>query len=68
MRPTIDKKKITQAIAELPENTTVEEAIERLTILHKVEVGLRQSEEDKGISQTKVENHFQQRREDRDNE
>jgi len=68
MELTIDKKKITQTIAELPENTTIEEAIERLTLLHKVEVGLRQSKKGEGMSQADVEKHFQARRENRKSE
>jgi hypothetical protein len=62
MELTIDKKKIAQAIAELPEDTTVEQAIERLIVLHKVEKGLNQSG---GKTQQKVEQHFKKRRENR---
>lgn len=62
MNPTINKTDIVQTINDLPEETTVEEAIERLTVLHKVSVGLRQSEEGKGMSQQQVEDHFRERR------
>ena len=48
-----------------PKKTTIEEAIERLTLLHKVEVGLRQSKESGGMTQSEVENHFLRRREGR---
>ena len=50
---------------ELPEDTTVEEAIERLVLLHKVNKGLQQSTEE-GMSQEQVEAYFQQRRKKRD--
>lgn len=62
MELTIDKKKITQAIAELPEDATIEQAIERLVVLHKVEKGLKQSG---GKTQQEVEKHFKKRRENR---
>ncbi len=38
------KQKILQALEKLPEETTIEDAIERLCFLAKVEEGLRQSE------------------------
>lgn len=65
MELTINKKKIAETIDELPEDTTIEEAIERLTLLHKVEVGLRQSKEGEGMTQSEVEDHFRRRRETR---
>ncbi|MCC5942209.1 MAG: hypothetical protein JJU37_11770 [Balneolaceae bacterium] len=62
MELTINKKKITQAIAELPEDATVEQAIERLIVLHKIEKGLKQ---DGGQTQQEVEQHFKKRKENR---
>jgi hypothetical protein len=62
MQLTIDKKRISQTIAELPENTTVAEAIEQLMLLHKIEVGLDQQG---GQSHDQVKQHFQARRRDR---
>ena len=38
------KQRILQAIEQLPDESTVEDAIERLCFLAKVEEGLRQSE------------------------
>jgi hypothetical protein len=61
------KQRIMQTIGELPENTTIEEAIDRLTLLHKVSIGLQQSGQDDGMSQAEVERHFQQRRNSRKN-
>ena len=43
MQLTIDKKRIVKAIDELPEDTTIEEAIERLVFLHKIQIGLNQT-------------------------
>lgn len=62
------QKKIAKTIDDLPEQTTVEEAIERLMLLHKIEVGLRQSEEGEGMRQSEVEDHFHRRREARKSE
>ena len=39
------KEKILQALQRLPDDTTVEDAIERLCFLAKVEDGLKQSEQ-----------------------
>jgi hypothetical protein len=43
------KAKILRAVEELPEDATIEDAIERLVFLHKVEVGLKQAEEGKTV-------------------
>ena len=50
MSTVIAKGKILQALQPLPEETTVEEAIERLCFLAKVEEGLRQSDQGKTVS------------------
>jgi predicted transcriptional regulator len=44
------KQKILQALDQLPDNATVEDAIERLCFLAKVEEGLRQSERGETVS------------------
>jgi hypothetical protein len=62
MNATITKKKIAQTIDDLPEDTTVEEAMEQLTLLHKVSIGLQQSEQGQGMSQDEVERRFRQRK------
>ena len=45
-----EKQRILQAMERLPDNTSLEDAIERLCFLAKVEEGLRQS--DKGETVT----------------
>jgi len=50
MGMTIPKEKILQALQPLPDDTTVEDAIERLCFLAKVEDGLRQSDRGETIS------------------
>ncbi len=62
MNLTINKKQISDAIADLPEDTTVEQAIERLIVLHKVQKGMN---EKGGISQREAENYFRQRKDKR---
>ena len=49
-----EKKKILEAVERLPEDATIEDAIERLYFLAKVEKGLRESEAGLGISHQEV--------------
>jgi predicted transcriptional regulator len=56
------KAKIVRAIEELPEDATIEDAIERLVFLHKIEVGLRQSQEGKTVPLDEVEARLKRRR------
>lgn len=44
MAPNTAKEKALEALRQLPEDATLDEAIERLCFLAKVEEGLRQSE------------------------
>lgn len=48
------KQKILQVMERLPDDTTLEDAIERLCFLAKVEEGLRQSERDEVLSHDEV--------------
>lgn len=56
------KAKIVRAVEELPENATIEDAIERLVFLHKIEVGLKQAQEGKTVPLDEVEARLQRRR------
>ena len=56
------KAKIIRAVEELPEDATIEDAIERLVFLHKIEVGLKQVEEGKTVSLDEVEARLKRRR------
>ena len=47
----LTKKQILKTIEDLPQNTTVEEAMERLYLLYKVERGINQAEKGDKISQ-----------------
>ncbi len=48
------KQQILEAIAELPEDAGVEEALDRLYLLYKVERGLRQADRGELLSQEEI--------------
>ena len=48
------KEKIIQAVEELPANATIEDAMERLLFLAKVEMGLKQADAGETISHMEV--------------
>ena len=50
------KAKILRAVNDLPENSTIEDAIERLVLLRKVEIGRKQGEDGQTVSVENVEN------------
>jgi predicted transcriptional regulator len=62
MLPISTKAKIVSAVEELPENATIEDAIERLVFLHKVEIGLAQAREGKSVPIDEVEAKLKHRR------
>lgn len=62
MPQTTTKAKIVRAVEDLPENATIEDAIERLVFLHKIEVGLKQSHEGKTVPLDEVEARLKRRR------
>ena len=53
------KQDIVRAVADLPEDATVEDAIERLYFLAKIERGLEQSEAGETVSHADVKSRFQ---------
>ena len=55
MVQTSAKQRATQAVGELPEDATLEDAIERLIFLRKIERGLEQREAGEGSLQEDVE-------------
>lgn len=62
------KAKILRAVEELPENATIEDAIERLVFLHKVEVGLKQVQEDETVPLDEVEDRLARRRQSKESQ
>ena len=53
------KQDIVRAVADLPEDATVEDATERLYFLTKIERGLEQSEAGETVSHADVKSKFQ---------
>ncbi len=47
---TLEKNKIIKSLQDLPEETTIEDAMERLYLLTKIEKGIKQADEGKCIS------------------
>ena len=62
MQQPTTKSKIVRAVEELPESATIEDAIERLVFLHKIEIGLKQSQEGKTLPLDEVEARLRRRR------
>ncbi len=52
------KSEIVRAVQDLPEDATVEDAMERLYFLAKLERGLTQSESDETISHEEIKARF----------
>jgi hypothetical protein len=65
MLQTTTKAKILRAVEDLPETATIEDAIERLVFLHKIEMGLQQVHEGKTASLDEVEARLKRRRQAR---
>ena len=62
MLEAIHKAQILQAVTELPEDATLDDAFERLLVLHKIEIGLRQVRAGETMTQDEVEAYFRERR------
>jgi predicted transcriptional regulator len=53
-----DKQRALEAIRALPDTATMDQAIERLCFIAKIEVGLQQSRDGKVVSHDEVKNRF----------
>ncbi len=62
MSPIITKSQIVRAVSDLPDDATLDDAFERLFVLHKIERGLREAAEGQTMTQDEVEAYFRQRR------
>ena len=62
MTEIITKTEILKAVQGLPEDAALEDAIERLVFLHKVQMGLQQAQAGQSRSLEEVEAYFKQRR------
>ena len=56
------KSDIVRAVSALPDDATLDDAFERLFVLHKIEQGLKDAEQGRTMTQTEVEAYFRQRR------
>lgn len=65
--PFVSAKQLARrAVEELPDDASLEDVIERLLVLHKVERGLEQVRQGEGLqAQDEVEAHFARRRANR---
>ncbi len=52
------KQKIVETVEHLPDDATVEDAMERLYLLDKIERGLKQAEAGEGLSHEDVKKRF----------
>jgi hypothetical protein len=50
----IEKEQAIKAIQDLPQNATIEDAMEKLYLLYKVDRGIKQADEGNKISQDKA--------------
>jgi predicted transcriptional regulator len=53
-----DKERALEAIRTLPDGATIDEAIERLCLIAKIEEGLRQSKAGQVVSQEDIKKRF----------
>jgi predicted transcriptional regulator len=54
----LNKKKIIKSLRDLPEKTTIEDAMERLYLLAKIEKGIAQADNGQCISHEKAKEHM----------
>lgn len=53
------KKRVLEAVEKLPEDATIEDAMERLYFLAKVEEGIRQADAGETVSHEEVKRRFE---------
>ena len=58
----VTKAEIVRAVSELPDDATLDDAFERLFVLHKIEQGLQEGREGNTMTQDEVEAYFRDRR------
>jgi len=68
MSQTITKSDIVRAVSELPDDATLDDAFERLFVLHKIERGLKDAREGRTMTQDEVEAYFRHRQASRTQE
>ncbi|MEM8601674.1 MAG: hypothetical protein AAGF99_17290 [Bacteroidota bacterium] len=61
MTSTLTKRQIVRAVEDLPDDATIDDAIERLLFLSKIEEGLRQAERGETIPHEEVKRRLEAR-------
>ncbi len=56
----LTKEKVINTIAKLPESFSLDELVERMIVLEKIEKGLKDSDEDNVISEEEVEKQMKE--------
>ena len=62
MTQSITKEDIVRAVSELPDDATLDDAFERLFVLHKIQKGLKEAQLGQTMTQEEVETYFRERR------
>ena len=62
MTQAITKEDIVRAVSELPDDATLDDAFERLFVLHKIQKGLKEAQSGQTMTQEEVEAYFRERR------
>ena len=62
MTQTITKEDIVRAVSELPDDATLDDAFERLFVLHKIQQGLKEAQSGQAMTHEEVEAYFRERR------
>ena len=62
MTQAITKEDIVRAVSELPDDATLDDAFERLFVLHKIQKGLKEAQSGETMTQEEVEMYFRERR------
>ena len=62
MTQAITKEDIVRAVSELPDDATLDDAFERLFVLHKIQQGLKEAQSGETMTQEEVETYFRERR------
>ena len=62
MTQTITKEDIVRAVSELPDDATLDDAFERLFVLHKIQQGLKEAQSGQTMTHEEVEVYFRERR------
>ena len=62
MTQAITKEDFVRAVSELPDDATLDDAFERLFVLHKIQKGLKEAQSGETMTHEEVETYFRERR------